>query len=121
MQKQKKMNCHVLVVDCEEDSRRFMAKIIGSLVQEVSQVADAEGCLQAVRQLQPDIVVLNVGVGLIRSLIKVIGESSVSCRTLAVVSFWDEADEVAGADGVLAKPIMKKDLLGLLKQLQPGQ
>jgi DNA-binding NarL/FixJ family response regulator len=106
----------VVIVD---DHDLFRAGVRASLGQEVEVVADSgdvEGAVQAIEELEPDVVLLDVHMpgGGGAEVIRRVGESHPAVRFLAL-SVSDTAEDVialirAGARGYVTKTISGPDL-----------
>jgi DNA-binding NarL/FixJ family response regulator len=116
----------VVIVD---DHDLFRAGVRASLGQEVEVVADSgdvEGAVQAIEELEPDVVLLDVHMpgGGGAEVIRRVGESHPAVRFLAL-SVSDTAEDVialirAGARGYVTKTISGPDLADAVCRVREG-
>lgn len=122
-----KKNKVILVVDDDEDMRKYLRKMLEGMGHEVHTAEDSDGAIQKISQVIPHLILLDINlheengfniVGQVRMLdpykrIKIIMISSLSSKKPI------ELSKKVGADGYLIKPINNQTLLTTLKKMAP--
>jgi len=116
----------ILIVDDQPDLRELVRMTLEIDGHEVHEAADGAGALQAVRQLSPELVLLDVmmpggmdGIAVCRAL-----RADSTRRRLRIVMLSArgqkvdiEAGRAAGADAYLPKPFSPRQLLDVVSRL----
>jgi DNA-binding NarL/FixJ family response regulator len=120
---------HAIRVFLVDDHRLFRAGVRAELGQRVTIVGDAgdvDGAIQGIRQLKPDVVLLDVHMpgGGGRAVIEAVHETLPDVRFLAL-SVSDAAEDViavirAGARGYVTKTIAPDDLVTAIARVHQG-
>jgi CheY-like chemotaxis protein len=117
---------HVLVIDDVEAVHRLFERYLSPLNYEVSGVSDGTLALKAARNLQPDVIILDVmiphvdGWHILRSLKE---DELTAAIPVVICSVLDEPDVAlgSGASAFLKKPVRREALLAVLKQVRGVQ
>lgn len=106
-------NERILVVDDHPTNRKLVCDLLDWFGYQVSQAADAEQALDAVRDCRPDLILMDIGLpgmdGLTLTRHLKADEATRQIRILALTAFAMKGDQqralAAGCDGYVAKPI----------------
>ncbi len=120
-------NLKVLVVDDEPDSRELIATVLAQCGAEVTTVASAGEALEAVKKLQPDVLVSDIGMPhedgytLIRKLRADDGKLEKHIPAVALTAYASAEDRqkalLAGFQIHLAKPVDPSELIAVVGNL----
>ena len=119
------MTVRVVLADDAPDLRemlRLALEMTGDFTV-VGEASDGEATVEAVRELQPDVLVLDVSMPLLGGLdaIPAIRRAAPACRILVLSGYSDgrlrAAALDAGADGFLVKGSLPRDVIDAIRAL----
>jgi signal transduction histidine kinase/DNA-binding response OmpR family regulator len=114
----------VLVADDRKDNRKLIQELLGRLGFQVFEVADGQQAVEAFETLQPDLVLMDMGMPVmdgyeaVRRIRALPGGGDVPILAVTASVFSEDLARVtqAGANGMLRKPFREPELLELIRQ-----
>lgn len=117
----------VLIVEDDEDSREMLGELVSLLGHSPVRAADAIEALQCVRDAEPDVALIDIGLPEIDGCevarrVRASGASKV--RLIALTGYSDgatrESATAAGFDDFVVKPLLPETLEHVLRRVTPG-
>jgi two-component system, cell cycle response regulator DivK len=123
------MSKHILIVEDHEDNRQILRDLLGSVGYAMSEAADGEAALVAVKARRPDLILMDIQLPLLDGYEvtrRIKADPDFKDIPIIVVSSYAlSGDEprarVAGCDAYVTKPYSPRDLLRRIREFLSDQ
>lgn len=117
----------ILVADDNQDAADALAELLGALGHSVHRVYDGEAAVEAARLVDPELVLLDIGMPRLNGYEACEAIRALGTRSLAqmwAITGWGQAQDMrrareAGFDHHLVKPVSPDTLIGMLADVVP--
>lgn len=118
----------ILVADDNQDAADALAELLGALGHSVHRVYDGEAAVEAARLVDPELVLLDIGMPRLNGYEACEAIRALGTRSLAqmwAITGWGQAQDMrrareAGFDHHLVKPVSPDTLIGMLADVVPA-
>lgn len=119
----------ILVADDNQDAADALAELLGALGHSVHRVYDGEAAVEAARLVDPELVLLDIGMPRLNGYEACEAIRALGTRSLAqmwAITGWGQAQDMrrareAGFDHHLVKPVSPDTLIGMLADVVPAR
>ncbi|MBB6562142.1 signal transduction histidine kinase [Acidovorax soli] len=119
----------ILVADDNQDAADALAELLGALGHSVHRVYDGEAAVEAARLVDPELVLLDIGMPRLNGYEACEAIRALGTRSLAqmwAITGWGQAQDMrrareAGFDHHLVKPVSPDTLIGMLADVGPAR